>query len=103
MYKFIIGTTPTIKFVFHAVDPSDFVTAILTIKDRFDTIQIRKTLDEAFVGENYIYWTLTQEDTIRMGAYRFTAMCNWVTEDGIRGASEEVDIKGVPNHIEGVL
>lgn len=61
MVKIIIGTTPTIEYVFKVVDPSDFTEAILTIKGGRKQEKLRKTLDTAMVGTDSIEWTLTQE------------------------------------------
>ena len=103
MNKIVIGTTPTIKFVFSRIDPADIVTAILTIKNKSGETVLEKQLYEGNSYSNYISWLFSQEDTISLGKGVFTAMCNWVTIDGIRGVSPEITIKVVPNHIEEVV
>lgn len=83
MVKIIIGTTPTIKYKFSIVDPADFTEAIMTIKDSRKQEKLRKTLDEATVGTDYIEWTLTQEETLSLGTgSALSMMLNWLTTDG---------------------
>lgn len=102
MNKIIIGTTPTITYRFKVVDVSEITVAILTIKERGVNI-IEKTLSDATIGEDSLSWTLTQEETLSIGARTATMMLNWVTEDGTRGASEQVFITGGDNHIREVI
>lgn len=105
MVKIIIGTTPTIKYKFSVVDPADFTEAILTIKDSRKQEKLRKTLDEATVGTDYIEWTLTQEETLALGAgwSALSMMLNWLTNGGTRGASAEESVVVVNNHIGEVM
>lgn len=102
MTKIIIGTTPTITYKFKVVAVADITKAILTIKERGTTL-IEKDLSDATVGEDTLSWTLTQEETLQLGTKTATMMLNWKTEDGTRGASEEVFIQGSPNHIREVI
>lgn len=102
MIKIILGTTPTITYKFKVVDVSDITVAILTIKER-GTILIELTKSDATVGEDSLSWTLTQEETLQLGTKTATMMLNWKTQDGTRGASEEVCITGAPNHIRKVI
>ena len=102
MAKIIIGTTPTITYTFKVVPVSSIVKAVLTVKERGTNI-IEKDLSDAIVGEDTLSWTLTQEETLQLGAKTATMMLNWKTEDGTRGASEEVIIQGSPNHIREVI
>ena len=104
MVKIILGTTPTIKYRFSIVDPSDFAKAILTIKDSRKAEKLRKTLDEAVVGTDYIEWTLTQEETLSLGTgSALSMMLNWLTHGGTRGASAEEAVVAVNNHIREVI
>ena len=104
MVKIIIGTTPTIKYKFSIVDPVDFAEAIMTIKDSRKTEKLRKTLDEATVGSDYIEWTLTQEETLLLGTgSALSMMLNWLTNGGTRGASAEEAVVAVNNHIREVI
>lgn len=102
MTKIIIGTTPTITYKFKVVDVSQITVAILTIKERGVNI-IELNLSDATVGEDSLSWTLTQEETLQIGVKTCTMMLNWKTEDGTRGASEEVSVQGAPNHIREVI
>ena len=102
MTKIIIGTTPTITYRFKVVDVSEITVAILTIKER-GVNSIELNLSDATVGEDSLSWTLTQEETLQIGVKTCTMMLNWKTEDGTRGASEEVFIQGAPNHIREVI
>ena len=102
MTKIIIGTTPTITYKFKVVDVSEITVAILTIKERGVNI-IELGLSDATVGEDSLSWTLTQEETLQLAGKTATMMLNWKTQDGTRGASEEVFITGAPNHIREVI
>lgn len=102
MTKIIIGTTPTITYKFKVVDVSQITVAILTIKERGVNI-IELNLSDATVGEDTLSWTLTQEETLQFAGKTATMMLNWKTQDGTRGASEEVFIQGSPNHIREVI
>ena len=102
MTKIIIGTTPTITYKFKVVDVSEITVAILTIKERGVNI-IELNLSDATVGEDSLSGTLTQEETLLIGARTATMMLNWKTEDGTRGASEQVFVTGGDNHIREVI
>lgn len=102
MTKIIIGTTPTITYKFKVVDVADITVAILTIKERGVNI-IELNLSDATVGEDSLSWTLTQEETLLIGTRTATMMLNWKTEDGTRGASEQVFVTGGDNHIREVI
>lgn len=104
MIKIVIGTTPTIKYTFKTVDPADFSEAIMTIKDSRKQEKLRKTLDEATVGTDYVEWTLTQEETLSLGTgSALSMMLNWLTHGGTRGASAEEAVVAVNNHIREVI
>ena len=102
MTKIIIGTTPTITYKFKVVDVSEITVAILTIKERGVNI-IELNLSDATVGEDSLSWTLTQEETLQFAGKTATMMLNWKTEDGTRGASEQVFVTGGDNHIREVI
>ena len=102
MTKIIIGTTPTITYKFKVVDVADITVAILTIKERGVNI-IELNLSDATIGEDSLSWTLTQEETLLIGTRTATMMLNWKTEDGTRGASEQVFVTGGDNHIREVI
>ena len=104
MVKIVIGTTPTIKYKFSIVEPADFTEAIMTIKDSRKTEKLRKTLNEATVGTDYVEWTLTQEETLSLGTgSALSMMLNWLTTSGTRGASAEEAVMIVNNHIREVI
>ena len=104
MIKIVIGTTPAIRYTFKIVDPADFAEAILTIKDSRKQEKLRKTLDEATVGTDYIEWILTQEETLNLGTgSALSMMLNWLTHGGTRGASAEEAVVAVNNHIREVM
>jgi len=102
MTKIIIGTTPTITYKFKVVDVSEITVAILTIKERGTTL-IEKNLADATVGEDTLSWTLTQEETLSIGAKSASMMLNWKLADGTRGASDVVLVTGGDNHIREVI
>ena len=102
MTRIIIGTTPTITYTFKVVPVDSITSAILTIKERGVNI-IEKDLTDATVGEDTLSWTLTQEETLLIGTRTATMMLNWKTEDGTRGASEQVFVTGGDNHIREVI
>ena len=97
-----IGTTPTIIYKFKIVSPSDFRACILTIKCNGQKL-IEKTLSDAEIGTDSVSWTLTQSETLSLGTRVAKMMCNWVTADGTRGASEITTIRGDTNHIAEVI
>ena len=100
--KIIIGTTPTITYTFKVVPVSSITKAVFTVKERGVNI-IEKTLSDATVGEDTLSWTLTQKETLAIGARSATLMLNWLTADGVRGASKEEVVNGVNNHIREVM
>lgn len=102
MTRIIIGTTPTITYKFKVVPVDSIVTAVLTIKERGVNI-IEKDLADATVGEDTLSWTLTQEETLSIGVKSASIMLNWLTADGVRGASKEEVVNGANNHIREVM
>lgn len=102
MTQIIIGTTPTITYNFKVVSVSDLTKAILTIKCNGQVI-LEKTLADAVVGEDSLSWTLTQQETLSIGTRSGKMMLNWLTHSGKRGASEEITIAGIQNHVKEVI
>ena len=80
-------TTPTIQYTFRKVAVSDIATAFFTINMDGEKV-LEKDLSEAAVGENTLAWTLSQDETLRLTESWVTMQCNWVTEAGLRGASD---------------
>lgn len=83
-------TTPTFIFTFDTVDVSDIAEAKLVLK-QFESTKLSKNLSTATVDtENKtLSWTLTQAEagTFTNGT-RVSAMCDWVTDSGVRGRSK---------------
>lgn len=102
MDTIIIGTTPTIKYSFRAVDVENLKTAILTVKRNGD-ILLRKELEDAEVGEKSVEWHLSQEDTLAIGTGSARIMMNWMLRDGTRGATSQRNVMMDPNHIPEVI
>ena len=100
----VIGTTPTIRCKFNTIQPTDLHTAILTVRDRAKVIKLEKTLDTATIGDKYIEWNLSQEETLVLKSSNgLTMMCNWVTTSGKRGVSPMYNVLMGDNHIPEVI
>lgn len=102
MAEIIRGTTPTIKYKFETVEPSDIVVAYLTAKQN-DDVLIDKGLSEATVGDDYLAWTLTQEETLNLSRGKAYLMCNWKNTYGTRGASRVLAVNIVDNQKDEVI
>lgn len=100
MDNIIRGTTPTLKYTFRTVDPTNFSVAYLTVTNGSQTIE--KDLSSATIEENAILWKFTQEETLALGD-RITAMLNWKIPDGTRGASRIATILTERNLKEVVI
>ena len=100
--EIVIGTTPTIKYTFNKVNVNDITKAILSIS-RYDNVILTKSLSEATVGNDFLSWTLTQEETLNVGESTVNIMLNWVDTSGIRGVGESMLIKFTKNDINEVL
>ena len=73
----IRGTNSSIKIKFSKVNPAEINTAYLTIKQTGKDI-LEKNLAECTVGDNYIEWILTQEETLSFSADRpVTIQCRY--------------------------
>lgn len=59
------GTTPTIRYTFKTIDPSTIVTAYLTMTQGTEVV-LEKDIEDATVGDAYIQWSLTQEETLAL-------------------------------------
>lgn len=79
------GTTPLVRWEFKTIDVSRIVTAILVIKQG-DPI-VTKELSDGNVGNNYIEWILSQEDTLALSDDKpCKVYLDWLLADGTRGA-----------------
>lgn len=75
------GTTPTIKYTFTIINPSDITVAYLTIKQ--GSVTIERDIDTATVNEDSIEWTLTQEETLALSTKTDALIqCRYKTGDG---------------------
>lgn len=101
MSNVIRATTPTIKYTFKVVSVSDITKAYLTIKK--GEVTIEKDLSDAIVGEKYLAWTLTQQETLSIAAGNAQMELNWLTQGGTRGASKRVNVTFDPNLKEEVI
>ena len=59
------GTTPTIRFNLSIINPSEIVSAVMTIA-QFGSVTVEKEYNTATIGETYIEWNLSQEDTLKI-------------------------------------
>ena len=101
--RIVIGTTPTIMYSFSIVKPTDFVSAVLTIKKRAGEVVLRKELTEGFIVGNSLCWKLSQEDTLGLETRTYLMRANWLTADGTRGVTPETHLQCERNHINEVM
>lgn len=75
------GTTPTIKYTFTEVNVTDITIAYLTVHQ--GSISIEHDLEDATVGDGYLEWTLSQEETLALSTKNFARIqCRYKTSDG---------------------
>lgn len=87
------GTTPTIRFTFSEIDVASIRAAYLTIEQGGSTV-IEKGLDEAAIGDGYLEWELTQEETIPLSEKsNVRIQCRYRLDDGRAYASEIYEMK----------
>lgn len=88
MNDVIRGTTPKIRFTFRKIAISDIETAFLTIKQNNSKV-IEKSLEDATIGEQYLTFPLSQEDTLKLKANTtLKIQIRWKLFDGNAGASK---------------
>ena len=102
MANIIRATTPTFRYTFRVVKVSDITAAYLTVKYGCVTL-FEKALAEATVGENYLEWTFTQQETLQMAGLKIEAQLNWKLADGTRGASRKSVVSISSNLKEEVI
>lgn len=92
MGNIVRGTTPLIRYTFSNVDPTDISVAYLVLtQGRRDMVV--KTLHDCTVGENYIEWVLTQEDTLSLSERQPCQIClDWLLTDGTRGVGRTAQV-----------
>ena len=86
MASIIRGTTPTIRYTFTEIDPADLTAAVLTIRQ--GNITLEKDLTMAVRDEGSLAWELTQSETLAFTPTTARIRCNWLLNDGTRGASK---------------
>lgn len=80
------GTTPKLKFLFKTVDVSEIAVAYLTVEQ--GDLKIEKDLSAATVGDGYVEWELTQEETLQISAdCNLKIQVRWKLDNGFAGAS----------------
>lgn len=102
MQKIVVGTTPKIRWHFSKNNVSDIVTATMTIK-RYGPNIVVKEIDSAIINDDEITYSLSQDETLNIGVGTCEIMLNWVTNNGVRGASGITHIEFTKNHINEVL
>lgn len=104
MASIIKGTTPTFRFTFKDVDPSNVTVAYLTIKQNKELL-VQRDLTTAIVNptEHTIAYKLTQPETLLFNKGKIMVMHNWLLMDGTRGASPEAEIQVLDNHKDEVI
>lgn len=101
MVEIIRGTTPTITFTFDTVEVSNITTAVLTVKKN-NSVLVELNKSTATVDEGTLSWKLSQENTLAVEG-KAEIMLNWVTADGVRGASKTLAVDFKPNHKNQVI
>ena len=86
MANVIRSTTPTFKYTFKTVQVNTITAAYLTIAKNGIPV-LERDLDTAVIGDKYIAWTLTQQETLGLASGTAEVMVNWKTAGGTRGAS----------------
>lgn len=83
----IRGTTPTIIVTFNQVNVNDLTDGYLVIKQELQNV-IQKPLTEATIENNYVSYTLTQEETLSLtSGVQGKLMFDWLV-GSTRGRSQ---------------
>ena len=88
MSNVIKCTTPTFKYTFSVVPVDTITEAYLTI-EQAGAVKLERDITTATVGNKYLAWTLTQQETLSFASGAASVMLNWLTTGGTRGASGE--------------
>lgn len=108
MAMIIKGTTPTFLITFDTIDPENIEVAYLVIKQN-GKVKVEKPLSDASIVEEEEYgkcleWTLTQEESLTLFNRKDAEVhCDWVLNDGTRGASVPGFYDIVPGGKEEVI
>lgn len=81
------GTTPTLSFEL-PFDVSEATSLYITISQRYDNIQIDKSLEDCSVDGTIVTVTLTQEETLRLIADKPVLIQVRVVKDNVAMASD---------------
>lgn len=96
------GTTPTIKYTFTSIEPSQITIAKLVIDQ--GTPVIEKDLTEATIGEDYLEWTLTQSETLSLtSSINAKIKLDWVLVGGTRGVGNTMLVDVTNSAVNEVL
>ena len=77
MNEISIYSTPTFRFRFRTFNVSDISNAWLTVK--CGSVKIQKPLEESFIEDDMLCWTLTQEETKTLPENMAAkVMCDWL-------------------------
>lgn len=86
------GTTPSIRFTFNAIQTTDITVAVLTVFQNGEVL-FEKSLSDGNVGEGYIEWALTQEETLGMSPDRtVNIQCRYKLNDGSAYATQNYEL-----------
>lgn len=86
MYR---GTTPTLSFEL-PFDVSEATSLYITISQRYDNIQIEKSLEDCSVDGTIATVSLTQEETLRLVPDKPVFIQVRVVKDGVAMASDMI-------------
>lgn len=81
------GTTPRIFVSLNLVDPNDIVSAYLTISQKSHVLE--KDIDTMIIGEKYIAWDLSQEETLSFAKGSCKIECRYKSASGKTYVSKE--------------
>lgn len=100
--QLVRGTTPTIRYTFNTVDTSNLTVAKLRLEQ--GNILIEKDLTDGSVGEGYIEWTLSQEETLSFCEKKNCLIkLDWKLQDGTRGIGTTKTVDVISSAYDEVL
>lgn len=80
------GTTPTFRLTLPETVNLDMVRAVYVTFCR-NNVAVTKEIDNTVIERNVIVVSLTQEETLKLGAGTVEIQVNWISAIGIRTAS----------------
>lgn len=100
--RIVRGTTPTIRYTFSTIDVNNIIVAKL-ILEQGNTV-IEKDLSDATVGETYVEWTLSQEETLMLNEKpNCLVRLDWKLQDGTRGIGKTANADVTSSAVNDVL